>query len=187
MGSFLRPVTFVVNAAMLLLSRSMLAILLAAVAVIPAASARNVAFADALKKVLDDIIDSWADNEWAEMPELGAPSWRQRVENKHMCEDCNNKADALQFSQWRNQWCNANGLSPSGVNTVFLQDYATAHWHQNADTTWYSNWKVHTYNCSGIPLTYPYNKGYCKYIGKCYPGPFDNGLSAHLYYNKIKC
>ena len=91
---------FVVNAAMLLLSRSMLAILCATVAVIPAASARNVAFADALKKVLNNIIDSWADNELAEMPELAAPSWRQRVENKHMCDNCHSKADALTFSRW---------------------------------------------------------------------------------------
>ena len=96
---FLKASVIFVVAAMLLLSRSMLAILFATVAVIPAASARNVAFANALKKVLDDIIDSWADNERAKMPELGAPSWKQKVENKHMCASCHGTADALTFSQ----------------------------------------------------------------------------------------
>ena len=92
----------------------------------------------------------------------------------------------LWFFTQRNKWCNAKGLAPSGVNTVFEQDYATAHWRQNADGTWFSKWKVSTYNCSGIPKNYPYNGGYCLYMGQCYPGPFDN-YNAHLYYDRIKC
>merc|ERR1712038_1793768 len=150
-------------------SRSMQSLILATVLCITFSAARNVPEEEAL-----------------EITARRAPSWTAKVSHKHMCSWCNGINEALAFSQQRNQWCAGQGCATTGKNTVFDEDLSQTSWHENWDGTLSGDTKVATYECKNIRRSYPFNGGSCKYVGNCYPGPFD-GENGHLYYKNLSC
>ena len=179
------------SAAASMLRRSMKSLILATVLCITFSAARNVPEEEAL-----------------EITARRAPSWTAKVSHKHMCSWCNGINEALAFSQqvcickicwivecWclilyliyqRNQWCAGQGCATTGKNTVFDEDLSQTSWHENWDGTLSGDTKVATYECKNIRRSYPFNGGSCKYVGNCYPGPFDGG-NGHLYYKNLSC
>merc|ERR1719474_1088028 len=128
------------------------------------------------------------------------------MKRKHFCPTCKSDADALLYSQQRNEWY-YNHVGPSattGANTVFVVEYDADNYVEQ-DGWWKWNvgpgTKKTTYNCGDLPKVPPFidaKKGYCYENGRwnyltemwtvrpCYPGPFRD-VDGHYDRTKTIC